>query len=163
MAKNIPPAVERTTCMSVWKVTNRLMLETGWRSSLLQICMFTSHKQLTAEVHIIFDYFKGGGFCARVHCLLPWGLHWSVLLSESTLSVLWASRGEYWQLCVCTFGWLFSLRTSRSFRAWERRQLDSPSLLGISIKVCWSFRVQLRIRCRLESQSGNWLIDYSSS
>lgn len=55
-------------------------------------------------------------------------------------------RGEYWQLCVCTFGWLFSLRTSRSFRAWERRQLDSPSLLGISIKVCWSFRVRVAIR-----------------
>lgn len=98
--KNIPPAVERTTCMSVWKVTNRLMLETGWRSSLLQICMFTSHKQLTAEVHIMFDHFKRWGFCACVHCLLPWGLHWSVLLSESTLPVLWASRRST-DSCVC--------------------------------------------------------------
>lgn len=160
MAKNIPPAVERTTCMSVWKVTNRLMLETGWRSSLLQMCMFTSHKQLTAEVHIMFDYFKGvciacyhGVYTDLSSCQNP-----HFLFCEQA-----GGRGEYWQLCVCTFGWLFSLRTSRSFRAWERRQLDSPSLLGISVKVCWSFRVQLRIRCRLESQSGNWLIDYSSS
>lgn len=61
-------------------------------------------------------------------------------------------RGGSTDSCVCTFGWLFSLRTSQSFIAWDRRQLGSPSLLGISLKVCWSFRVQLRIRYRSESQ-----------